>query len=129
MNDIDTSSEAVESYAAYLDTDGRPGHAALLRALLSERPQWLPIDSAPKGKKIVVAYRNSHGMWRRVMARYYPADTLCNADMDSDEEFAPEGWYEESETHNEQLQSVEHPQIWCDLPPLPAPPQSPGVEE
>lgn len=67
--------------------------------------EWLPIESAPKGQKVFAGYFNALGKWRTVMARYYESDTLEWHDQSPNygEGFAPEGWYEESETHEDIL--------------------------
>jgi hypothetical protein len=69
---------------------------------------WQLIDeNTPKGVKIIGGYWNVLGNWRSIMACYYPPGTL-QADESlyddpnyADESgYAPEGWYEESETHD-----------------------------
>lgn len=82
---------------------------------------WQPIESAPKGVKVLGGYWNVLGKWRTITARYYHAGTLeTSADYDFVEHdgYAPEGWYEESETHDDimQCEALTHWQ------PLPAPP-------
>jgi hypothetical protein len=57
---------------------------------------WMPIDTAPKMKKVIVGYYNKLGNWRSVMAMYYAPGTLELLDDvdDTDDGYAPEGWYE-----------------------------------
>lgn len=78
---------------------------------------WQPIETAPKGRKVIVGYRNSLGKWRTVMGCYYLAGTL-ESDAD-DSGWAPEGWYEESETHEDIMPCDCEPTHWQ---PLPEPP-------
>ena len=86
---------------------------------------WQPIKTAQKGKTLIVGYLNRGGNWRSVMARYYLPQTLEAADDShyaADEEgYAPEGWYEESETHESILPTDEPPTHWM---PRPTPPQT-----
>lgn len=82
--------------------------------------EWQPIETAPRGRKVIAGYFNPLGNWRSVMARFYAERTLPASD-DSDDEFAPPGWYEESETHDEILRMAE-PSHWM---PLPKPPAGP----
>lgn len=77
---------------------------------------WLPIDSAPKLKKIVVAYRNSAGKWRRVLATYWPAETLESDHSNSG--WADEGWYEATEAYEELAPLEGDPVCWSELPPI-----------
>lgn len=78
---------------------------------------WQPIETAPKGKKLLVAYQNALGRWRRVCARYYEVETLDSADAERD--WAEPGWYEECEAQ-ETIYPVEHePTHWMPLPDLP----------
>lgn len=83
------------------------------------------MNNAPKGIKVLVGYYNDLGKWRTVTARYYEAGTLdCNDDTADEAGFAPEGWYEESETHDDLL-SLPVPSRWM---PLPAPPSAENVQ-
>ena len=79
--------------------------------------EWRPIEIAPKGVKLLCAYRNALGKWRRIIARYYLPNTL-EANEESENAFAPEGWYEESETR-EEIEMCETPLLWQPLPELP----------
>lgn len=84
---------------------------------------WRPIESAPKNCKVIAGYRNALGNWRSIMACYYEAGTLEAAESLDDElidenGYAPEGWYEESETHDDILPCAT-PSAWM---PLPTPP-------
>jgi hypothetical protein len=85
--------------------------------------EWQPIETAPKGIKIIAGYHNELGNWRTIMARYYPHGTLdvhedCE-DMGDEDGYAVEGWYEEAE-NQEGLFPPERPlEHWQ---PLPVPP-------
>lgn len=82
---------------------------------------WRTIDSAPKDKKLIVGYQNEAGHWRTIMARYYFAGTLDAYDDSEEDEYAPEGWYEESDSHENLLPTDKPPTHWM---PLPDPPVS-----
>lgn len=87
-------------------------------------PAWLPIESAPKGQKLIAGYFNKLGNWRTIIARYYLPGTLAaseDADEDQcDEEgYAKEGWYEESETHEYIMPTDEAPTHYMFLTPPP----------
>src|SRR3990167_5175226 len=43
---------------------------------------WMPIGTAPKGIKVLAAYKNELGNWRRIIARYYRPGTLEAGDDD-----------------------------------------------
>ena len=80
---------------------------------------WQPIETAPKGKKVLAAYKNGLGKWRRIIARYYEPGTLEAGDDDetADEHgYATEGWYEDSETHEFILPCDYPPTHWQELP-------------
>lgn len=65
---------------------------------------WQPIETAPKGKGVLVFYKNRNGKGRVVKAAYIEkhtleADSECGGDWGEyseahDEYFCPEGWYE-----------------------------------
>jgi hypothetical protein len=84
---------------------------------LAEPVAWMPIGSAPKGRIVLVYYKNSLGNGRTMRARYYLPETL---DSDTTESgWADEGWYEESEAY-EYLMPLDHePKHWMPLPPAP----------
>jgi hypothetical protein len=82
---------------------------------------WLPIETAPKGQKVIAGYRNQLGKWRSVMGTYYPPNTLPTTDdWIADAEYAPEGWYEESETHEDIYPMDCPPTHWQPLPASPS---------
>jgi len=108
---------------AYTDDQMR-AYAELAIASVKREPQWLPIESAPKGQKLIVGYFNKLGNWRTIIARYYLTGTLAASD-DADEDqcdeegYAKEGWYEESETHEFIMQTDEEPLYYMLLTPAP----------
>lgn len=90
------------------------------RVPLAPEQQWQPISSAPKGEKLIVAYRNPLGKWRRVMATYWIEGTL-EGEID-DSGFAPEGWYEATEAYEYLMPLEEEPTLWT------FPPAAPGQQ-
>lgn len=85
---------------------------------------WQPIETAPRGVKVIAGYYNVLGNWRTILACYYPRGFLewdeTSYGSDDEDGYAPEGWYEESESHGENLRPPE-----CELVfwmPLPKPP-------
>ena len=80
---------------------------------------WLPISTAPKGRKVIVCYKNILGNWRTVIAKYYDNKTLLREDSeysDDEEAYADEGWYEVTETHETVLPVEMPPTHWMPLP-------------
>lgn len=90
---------------------------AIITAYL-EAGDWKPIETAPKGRVVLVAYQNTLGNWRTVRACYYPPETLDNESEESG--WAPEGWYEEYEAYEHIYRTAEEPTHWQ---PLPQPPE------
>ncbi len=87
--------------------------------------RWKPIETAPKGQKLLLGYRNGHGKWRTITGRYFLPGTLEATDsldesLIDENGCAPEGWYEESETHDELLPCLQ-PTHWMPLPDAPTP--------
>jgi hypothetical protein len=84
--------------------------------------EWMPIETAPKGVKVLAGYWNECGMWRTITARYYLAGTLDSSEWNESEDgYAAEGWYEESEAQDMLLPTDRPPTHWQ---PLPSPPTS-----
>jgi hypothetical protein len=73
---------------------------------------WQPIETAPWNKKVLLFYRNAAGKGRTITGCYYTVGMLETLDGDS----AEEGWYEESETHEEILRTDCQPTHWMALP-------------
>lgn len=71
---------------------------------------WRDISSAPKGMKILLAYRNELGKWRTVLGCYYETGTLESEHAESG--FAPPGWYEETEAYDEISLVDGAPTLW-----------------
>ena len=82
--------------------------------------EWRLIDSAPKGPKILAGFWNDLGNWRTITARYYREFELDDHTGETEDGFAPEGWYEEYES-NEEIYQVSRPLThWQPLPSPPA---------
>lgn len=77
--------------------------------------EWLPIESAPKGQKLIVGYTNNNGKWRTVLAQYWLPDTLESDHTENG--FADEGWYESTEAYEELAPIDYEPTHWMPLPP------------
>lgn len=110
-----TSADLLSTFSA-----GWNACSALAASPLSDG--WLPIETAPHGRKLIVGYPNKLGNWRTVMACYYPSGVLLLEDEFSDcddEGYAPEGWYEDCESQDTTARTDEAPTHWM---PLPKPP-------
>ena len=81
---------------------------------------WQDIATAPKdGKYVILAFKNHYGKWRRVIGFYAQEGTVC-ANEDSDDEFAPPGWYEYHDAYEEYESLTDQlPILWQPLPPPP----------
>lgn len=94
--------------------------------------EWQPIETAPKGKKVIAGYVNALGNWRSVMATYYTPGTLelaDDSDIDyDDDDYVSEGWYEECETADSLRLTEEHPTHWMPLTAAPMPSHRGEVE-
>lgn len=100
---------------------------ARIQELETER-QWQPIETAPKNKKLLVAYQNRLGNWRIVTGCYHTQLAWSDdhwRDDDDESEYAPEGWYEESDSSETIYRTDLPPTHWM---PLPTPPQALGRE-
>jgi len=84
----------------------------------------------PAGVKVLAAYRNSHGHWRRICARYAPAKTFetdnedwFEYDEETDTPYQPEGWYEIVDNWDEYSSSFVTEGEVTHWMPMPAPPE------
>ena len=84
---------------------------------------WRPIETAPKGRIVLVHYKNQLGNGRTMRARYYLPETLESDTTESG--WSDEGWYEESEAYEYLMPLDGDPTHWMPLPPAPdtTPPQ------
>jgi len=100
----------------------RDREVARLSAKAQPQPEaqpaaWQPIETAPKRTKLLLAYRNQLGKWRRVQGEYWPSEELESDHSESG--FADEGWYEATEAYEEMAPLEHDPTHWM---PLPEPP-------
>lgn len=86
-----------------------------------QRDQWQPIETAPKNTKLLAAYQNELGNWRIVTACYHTQLEWSDEYGDHEEEYAPEGWYEENDSSEVIYPTSRHPSHWM---PLPSPPRA-----
>ena len=95
-----------------------------VRALLAAAPQahqtaWLPIESAPRDKTILLGYRNSHGHWRTLRGEWFSREEID--EMWEEPDGVEPGWFETS------VEADDVPNVWRTNPthwmPLPQPPK------
>jgi hypothetical protein len=82
---------------------------------------WRLIRTAPQNKKVLAAYQNELGNWRIITACYHTQLDWSDEYGDHEEEFAPKGWYEESDSSDVIYPTSRAPTHWM---PLPKPPVS-----
>lgn len=112
---------------------------AILAALRAERVRgeesmrdraWQPIETAPQNVNVLVAYKNGNGKWRIIKACYHtqlPWSEESYLDFVGQEgEYAPKGWYEESDSH-ETIYPIDG--VISHWMPLPAPPALPTTDK
>lgn len=88
---------------------------------------WQDISTAPKNTKVLAAYRNELGNWRIVTACYHTQLDWSDEYGDHEQEFAPEDWYEESDSSEVIYPCSKTPTLWMPLPhPDAAPDQHAG---
>lgn len=92
---------------------------ALEQPQVEQKPEtWQPIETALKGRIVLVHYKNRLGNGRTMRARYYLEDTLESDTTESG--WADEGWYEESEAYEYLMPLDGDPTHWMPLPPSPS---------
>ena len=83
---------------------------------------WLPIESAPKDKTILLGYRNTHGNWRTLRGEWFSREEIDEFWEDPDG--VEPGWFETS------VEADDVPNVWRTEPthwmPLPQPPKEQG---
>ena len=90
--------------------------------------KWYPIETAPKGRKVLVSIFRAHSGRHTFCARYWKAYTLeAPAGFDDtdgfehdgdDDYFFPAGWYEEIDAEDATANEI-YPTHWMPLPPSP----------
>jgi hypothetical protein len=98
------------------------GHGDTIRKLLDEleMSNWQPIETAPRGQKVILFYRNRAGKARTVMGRFHKKGEVPD-EFDDAEEPSPAGWYEDTGTHEDVYLTDCPPTHWM---PLPDPPNT-----
>jgi hypothetical protein len=80
------------------------------------RFMWMPISTAPKNRKLIVSYR-PYGRTIVTMATYYtPRQLAASENCDTDEDFAPENWYEEAYENDDLHCLTKDPTHWRYVP-------------
>ena len=94
-----------------------------VRELLAAAPSlpqgWLPIESAPRDKTILLGYRNSHGHWRTLRGDWFSREEID--EMWEEPDGVEPGWFETS------VEADDVPNVWRTNPThwmsLPQPPK------
>ena len=94
-----------------------------VRELLAAAPSlpqgWLPIESAPRDKTILLGYRNSHGHWRTLRGEWFSLEEID--EMWEEPDGVEPGWFETS------VEADDVPNVWRTNPThwmsLPQPPK------
>lgn len=100
---------------------------------MAEEMKWLPIESAPSGKVVLVYYKNAHSKNRIVMAKHIArfteeSESDCEGvdeyDEQNDRYTYVEGWWEALDNWDEygfvKFESGHTPTHWMPLPPPPS---------
>lgn len=93
-----------------------------------DQREWQPIETAPKNTKVLAAYQNDMGNWRVITACYHTYLPWSDEYGDHEEEFAPEGWYEENDSSDVIYQTSRVPTHWMPLPSPPKPLSTPSIQ-
>lgn len=117
----------LEEFIAHLKTVAFQAQEATKELLgkLTAAVAWHPIGTAPKNHKLIAGYFNSAGKWRTVTACYHTRLAIAEDDYDysddaPDNQYAPEGWYEESDSQETLVFTQCDPTHWMPLPKAPA---------
>lgn len=110
------------SFAVYTEQQVRTLLAAIKESLTtapSALQGWMPIESAPKDKTLLLGYRNSHGHWRTLLGEWFTREEIDEYWEDPDG--VEPGWFETS------VEADDVPNVWRTNPthwmPLPQPPK------
>ncbi len=99
--------------------------------------EWISVSDhlPPSGVKVLAAYKNSAGKWRRICAQWLAANTskqneeseiIGDYDEATDTYYDPEGWYERVENWDDFSYIVVSDDVshWRHLPDVPVEPPS-----
>lgn len=124
--DSDEANAIDQVYARIREAKHRLQAEAVIAALHAPLPiagkgddGWQLIKDAPQNQKLLVAYQNELGNWRIVTACYHTQLEWSDEYGDHEQEYAPEGWYEENDSSDVIYPTSQQP---THFRPLPAPP-------